>query len=158
MSDSTATGLSGSDPAPADLTWTVSRSEVRRFALAIGATAPVHHDVEAARRAGYRDLLAPAYFFLTMGLSLGRLLPVQQLRADGLAAGDGLSGRVVAAGSDVVLGEPICAGDTVRVEVSELPPETKQGSNGPLTIHTINRTYLVNGRAAVSEAYIRIGY
>ncbi len=141
-----------------DLTWTVSRSEVRRFALAIGATAAVHHDVEAARRAGYRDLLAPADFFLTMGMSLGRLLPVEQLRADGLAAVDGLPGRVVAAGSDVVLDEPICAGDTVRVEVSESPPETKQGSDGPLTIHTINRTYLVNDRAAAREAYIRIGY
>jgi acyl dehydratase len=141
-----------------DLTVVVSRAEIRRFALSIGATAAIHHDVEAARRAGYRDLVAPAYFFLAIGLSLGRLLPPEQLRADGLAGNDDMPGRVVAGGSDVVLGEPICAGDEVHVEVTELAPVTKQGSSGPLTVHTANRVYSVNGVAAVTEAYIRIGY
>jgi hypothetical protein len=136
----------------------VSRAEIRRFALAIGATDPVHHDVDAARAAGHRDLVAPAYFFQTMGLSLGRLLPPDGLRADGLAATDDLSGNVVAAGSTVTLGEPICAGDEVRIEVSEDPPEVKQGSRGPLTLHTINRRYVVDGSVAADEAYVRIGY
>jgi acyl dehydratase len=140
-----------------DLAVTVSRAEIRRFALSIGATAAIHHDVDAAREAGYRDLVAPAYFFLTIGLSLGRLLPPDQLRADGLAGDDDMPGRVVAGGSEVVLGDPICAGDEVRVEVTESPPVPKQGSNGPLIVHTAHRVYSVNGVAAVTEAYIRIG-
>jgi acyl dehydratase len=139
-------------------TFVVSRAEIRRFALAVGATDPVHHDVGAARAAGHRDLVAPAYFFQVFGMSLGRLLPPGELRADGLAASDDLSGNVVAAGSTVTLGAPICAGDEVRVEVSEEPPEIKQGSRGPLTLHTINRRYLVDGSVAADEAYLRIGY
>jgi hypothetical protein len=139
-------------------TFVVSRSEIRRFALSIGATDPVHHDVTAARSAGYRDLVAPAYFFQVLGLSLGRLLPSAQLRADGLAGSDDLSGNVVAAGSTVTLGAPICAGDEVRVEVSDEPPLIKQGSRGQLTLHTINRRYVVDGSVAVDEAYVRIAH
>jgi acyl dehydratase len=139
-------------------TFVVSRAEIRRFALSIGATDPVHHDVAAARAAGYRDLVAPGYFFQALGMSLGRLLPSEQLRADGLAGTDDLAGNVVAAGSTVTLGPPICAGDEVRVEVSEDPPEVKQGSRGRLTLHTINRRYVVDGSVAADEAYVRIGY
>jgi hypothetical protein len=139
-------------------TFVVSRAEIRRFALAIGATDPVHHDVDAARSAGHRDLVAPAYFFQVFGLSLGRQLPSDELRADGLAATDGLAGNVVAAGSTVTLGEPICAGDEVRIEVSEDPPETKQGSRGPLTLHTIHRRYVVGDSLAADEAYDRIAH
>jgi acyl dehydratase len=138
-------------------TFIVSRAEVRRFALSIGATDAVHHDVEAAHAAGYRDLVAPAYFFQSLGLSIGRLLPAAELRADGLAGDDNLAGNVVAAGSQVTFGEPICAGDEVQVEVSEQPPTVKQGSKGRLTLHTINRRYVVNESVAVDEAYLRIG-
>jgi hypothetical protein len=136
----------------------ISRAEIRRFALSIGATAAAHHDVEAARAAGYRDLVAPPYFFQALGLSIGRLLPSDELRDDGLARDDGLSGNVVAAGSSVTLGEPICAGDEVSVEVRDDPPEVKAGSRGPLTLHTIRRTYVVNGSVVADEAYLRIGY
>jgi acyl dehydratase len=136
----------------------VSRAEVRRFALSIGATDPVHHDVAAARAAGYRDLVAPAYFFQALGLSIGRLLPVDKLRADGLADHDNLAGNVVAAGSQVTFGDPICAGDEVRVDVAEDPPTVKEGSKGRLTLHTIHRRYSVDGAVAADEAYLRIGY
>lgn len=141
-----------------ELSYVVSRPEVRRFALSISAMSPVHHDVDAALAAGYRDLVAPVYFFQAIGLSLGRLLPSTELRADGLAGDDELQGNVVAAGSTVTLGVPICAGDEVQVEVNELLPVVKQGSRGELTIHTINRTYRVNGHMAADESYVRIGY
>lgn len=40
----------------------VGREALRDFAVAVGATAPVHHDVDAARKAGYTDLVAtPTY-------------------------------------------------------------------------------------------------
>ncbi|MFC7754141.1 FAS1-like dehydratase domain-containing protein [Tsukamurella soli] len=37
----------------------VGREKIREFALAIQATDPIYHDVEAARAAGYADLVAP---------------------------------------------------------------------------------------------------
>ncbi|MEP7161923.1 MAG: MaoC family dehydratase N-terminal domain-containing protein [Dermatophilaceae bacterium] len=39
--------------------WSVGRESVREFARAVGARSPLHHDVEAARAAGYADLVAP---------------------------------------------------------------------------------------------------
>lgn len=137
---------------------TVSRGEIRRYALAIGATNAIHHDVGAARAAGHRDLVGPAYFFQVIGQSLGRLLPAQALREDGLAATDDLDGNVVAAGSEVTLGRPICAGDEVEVEVSADPASVKQGSRGPLTIQVVHRRYRVQGDLAADEAYTRIGF
>lgn len=40
----------------------VGREHVREFARAVFATNPVHRDLEAARAAGYDDLVAPATF------------------------------------------------------------------------------------------------
>jgi acyl dehydratase len=37
----------------------LDREKIREFALAIGDQHPLHLDLEAARRAGYRDLVAP---------------------------------------------------------------------------------------------------
>ncbi|MGA1753712.1 MAG: FAS1-like dehydratase domain-containing protein, partial [Pontimonas sp.] len=37
----------------------VGREKVREFASAVGATAPIHHDVDAAKEAGYQDVVAP---------------------------------------------------------------------------------------------------
>ena len=40
----------------------VEKGQIRRFALAIGETSPIHLDEEEARRAGYRSLVAPPTF------------------------------------------------------------------------------------------------
>jgi acyl dehydratase len=40
----------------------VGAEKVREFADAIGAANPVHHDHEAAKTAGFRDLVAPPMF------------------------------------------------------------------------------------------------
>jgi acyl dehydratase len=40
----------------------VGAEKVREFANAIGAENPVHHDHEAAKAAGFRDLVAPPMF------------------------------------------------------------------------------------------------
>lgn len=47
---------------PATPAHDVSRYEVSRFAAALGATDAVHHDVEAARGRGHRDVPAPPTF------------------------------------------------------------------------------------------------
>ena len=44
------------------LTYAVGREKIREYAFAVGETNPVHLDVEAARAAGYRDVVAPPMF------------------------------------------------------------------------------------------------
>src|SRR5881227_2674057 len=44
------------------VTYAVGREKIREYARAVGETNPVHLDVEAARAAGYRDVVAPPMF------------------------------------------------------------------------------------------------
>jgi hypothetical protein len=53
------------------ITVDVERGRIRFFAETIGLTDPIHHDVEAARRAGHRDLPVPPTF-------LGNALELEQ--------------------------------------------------------------------------------
>ncbi len=42
--------------------YAVGREKIREYASAVGETNPLHHDLEAARAAGYADLVAPPMF------------------------------------------------------------------------------------------------
>lgn len=44
------------------VTYAVGREKVREYATAVGETNALHHDLAAARAAGYADLLAPPMF------------------------------------------------------------------------------------------------
>jgi acyl dehydratase len=46
----------------APVTYAVGREKVREYAAAVGETNPLHLDVEAARAAGYADVVAPPMF------------------------------------------------------------------------------------------------
>ena len=43
-------------------TYAVGREKIKEYAHAVGETNPVHLDVDAARAAGYRDVVAPPMF------------------------------------------------------------------------------------------------
>jgi acyl dehydratase len=43
-------------------TYAVGREKVREYAAAVGEINPLHHDVDAARAAGYADVVAPPMF------------------------------------------------------------------------------------------------
>jgi acyl dehydratase len=43
-------------------TYAVGREKIREYAAAVGERNPLHHDLEAARAAGYTDLVAPPMF------------------------------------------------------------------------------------------------
>jgi acyl dehydratase len=43
-------------------TYAVGREKIREYASAVGETNPLHFDVEAARAAGYADVVAPPMF------------------------------------------------------------------------------------------------
>jgi acyl dehydratase len=42
--------------------YAVGREKIREYAGAVGETNPIHHDLDAARAAGYPDLVAPPMF------------------------------------------------------------------------------------------------
>jgi acyl dehydratase len=44
------------------VTYAVGREKIREYARAVGETNPVHLELEAAREAGYADLVAPPMF------------------------------------------------------------------------------------------------
>jgi acyl dehydratase len=46
----------------APLTYAVGREKIKEYARAVGETDPLYLDVEAARAAGYRDVVAPPMF------------------------------------------------------------------------------------------------
>lgn len=54
-------------PAPPYL---VGREKVREFARAVFSEAPLHHDIEAAKAAGYADIIAPPTFPIVLQTSL----------------------------------------------------------------------------------------
>ena len=43
-------------------TYEVGLEKIREYANAVGESAPVHHDRDAARAAGFRDVVAPPMF------------------------------------------------------------------------------------------------
>jgi acyl dehydratase len=44
------------------VSYAVGREKIREYASAVGETNALHHDVEAARAAGYADVVAPPMF------------------------------------------------------------------------------------------------
>lgn len=48
----------------------VGREKVREFARAVLSEAPLHHDFEAAKAAGYSDIVAPPTFPIVLQTSL----------------------------------------------------------------------------------------
>jgi len=84
----------------------VGREKVREFASAVGATAPIHHDVYAAKEAGYQDVVAPPTFPIVI-----QEKTLQQLLAH---PGAGIDfSRVVHGDQRFQYERPLVAGDDV---------------------------------------------
>jgi acyl dehydratase len=49
------------------VSYAVGREKIREFAAAVGETNPLYYDVEAARGAGYADVVAPPMFAVVYG-------------------------------------------------------------------------------------------
>lgn len=89
---------------PATSPYLVGREKVREFARAVLSSAPIHHDPEAARDAGYPDIVAPPTFAIVV-----QDLTLQQLLADEEAEVD--FSRVVHGDQRFSYERPIVAGD-----------------------------------------------
>jgi acyl dehydratase len=98
----------------------VGREKIREYANAVGESNPVHHDREAARAAGYRDVVAPPMFVVVY--SAGAMGPAILDPEIGINLM-----LMVHGGQEFVWGEPVCAGDTITTNASVKDMYEKDG-------------------------------
>ena len=91
-------------------TYEVGLEKIREYANAVGEAERVHHDRDAAREAGFRDVVAPPMFAVVY--SAGAMAPAI-LDPD---LGINLM-RMLHGSQEFVWGEPVCAGDAVTTDV-----------------------------------------
>ncbi|WP_368498622.1 MaoC family dehydratase N-terminal domain-containing protein [Herbiconiux sp. A18JL235] len=106
----------------------VGREKVREFSRAVFASSPVNLSVEAARDAGYADVVAPPTFAIV----------VQQLTLDQLFAVDDAGielTHVVHGAQQFSYSRPIVAGDELTAQLAVTSIKTL-GANAMLTAET----------------------
>jgi acyl dehydratase len=92
------------------VTYAVGREKVREFAMAVGEEDPRYHDPEAARAAGYADVVAPPMFAVVYsGRAITPALFDPEVGID--------FARMVHGGQEFVWGPPVVAGDEIATEV-----------------------------------------
>ena len=102
------------------VTYQVGREKIKEYANALGIGNPVHFDVEAARAAGFRDVVAPPMFAVVYsGPALGPVL-FDPAVAMNFAA-------MVHGGQEFVWGEPVCSGDEITTTSKCVSIEEKDG-------------------------------
>ena len=93
------------------VTYQASRAKIAEYARVIGLEAPIHFDPEAARAAGFRDVVAPPMFCV-----------VYSAPAMGPAILDAEVGMNLAAmvhgGQEFEWREPVCSGDEITTTAS----------------------------------------
>lgn len=99
----------------------VGREKIREYANAVGEASPVHHDRDAARDAGFRDVVAPPMFCVVY--SAGAMGPAVLDPDIGIDLSSLLHGA-----QEFAWGEPVCSGDLIRTEVS-VKDMYEKGSN-----------------------------
>jgi acyl dehydratase len=111
--------------------YAVGREKVREYANAVGETNPVHLDVEAARAAGYADVVAPPMFAVVY--SAPAMAPAV-LDPD---VGINLA-MMVHGGQEFVWGQPVVAGDeiTTRASVKDI---SERDGKGFYVFETVSR-------------------
>ncbi len=98
----------------------VGSEKIREFARAVGEQSPLHFDRDAARAAGFRDVVAPPMFCVVY--STGALRPAiadPELGID-LAL-------MVHGGQEFTWSEPVCAGDEITTTASVAEVYEKNG-------------------------------
>jgi acyl dehydratase len=106
----------------APVTYAVGREKIREYALAVGETDPLHLDLEAARAAGWRDLVAPPMFAVVYcGVALGPALFDPEVGIE--------FSRLVHGGQEFEWGPLVVAGDeiTTTMTVKEISERRGMG-------------------------------
>ena len=110
---------------PGDV-YEVGREKIREFADAVGAASPLHRDPEAARAAGYADVIAPPTFATVISMKATSVI------VDDPELGLDYS-RVVHGSQSFVHHRPMVAGDRL-VSVSHVDDVQTRMGNDFLTI------------------------
>jgi acyl dehydratase len=104
----------------------VGREKIREFARAIKDDSPLHRDVEAAKSAGYPDVIAPPTFAVILSMAAqDQIVEDDQLGVD--------YSRVVHGQQDFVHHRPIRAGDRL-LTVAHVDDIKTRAGNDFLTI------------------------
>ncbi len=114
---------------PATSPYLVGREKVREFARAVLSTDPTSHDVEAARTAGFDDVVAPPTFAVVV-----QEHALAQLLADDDAGID--FSRVVHGDQRFSFTRPIVAGDELTATLTVVSVKTLAG-NSMVTADTV---------------------
>jgi acyl dehydratase len=109
----------------------VSREKIREFVQALNERRAVYRHSEAARQAGYRDVVAPPMFAVVY--TTEPVLAAVRHRDLGVDMR-----RVVHAAQRFEWDEPVCAGDVITTEV-ELVDVGERGRNKVLTFTSASR-------------------
>ena len=106
-----------------EVTYAVGREKVREYAWAVGETNPLYVDVDAARAAGYADLVAPPMFAVVyQGRAITPALFDPEVGID--------FARMLHAGQEFEWGPLVVAGDeiTTTTKVAEIGERAGMGS------------------------------
>ena len=112
-------------------TYQVGREKIKEYANALGIDNPVHHDVEAARAAGFRDVVAPPMFavvYSSPAMAPAILDPEVELNFAAMVHG----------GQEFEWDEPACSGDEITTIV-QVPLDRGEGRQGLLRVRDQQR-------------------
>lgn len=104
------------------VTYAVGREKIREYAQAVGETHPVYLDIDAAREAGYADVVAPPMFAVVYtGPAIGPAFFDEEVGID--------FARMVHGGQEFRWGPLVVAGDEITTaatlkDISERGPMT----------------------------------
>lgn len=101
-------------------TYEVGAEKIREYADAVGEGGAVHRDREAARAAGFRDVVAPPMFavvYSARAMAPGIFDPEVGINFATMVHG----------GQEFVWGEPVCAGDTITTTARVADISEKDG-------------------------------
>jgi acyl dehydratase len=147
------------EPFP-DYVVTVSRTDIARYARAIGETDPTHFDPEAAQAAGHPDVVAPPYFPYTIRMTAANLRAKEELASDGSATVDVPpveTTRAMAGETTIEFGVPIHAGDTITLEKRITDIYEKEGRSGALVFVVQEFTFTnQDDELVMRESFTRI--
>jgi len=101
-------------------TYQVGREKIREYANALGIDNPVHLDVEAARAAGFRDVVAPPMFAVVYSSPAMAPAMFDPDVAMNFAA-------MVHGGQEFEWDEPACSGDEITTTAKCVSIEEKDG-------------------------------
>ena len=105
----------------APVTYAVGREKIREYALAVGETNPLHHDVEHARANGYEDVVAPPMFCVVYcGVAIGAPMFDPEVGID--------FARLLHSAQEFKWGPLVVAGDEITTEGSVKAIDERAGN------------------------------